>query len=120
MRKPHFLQNRHFQNKSKKSSKNRSKIHPKSSQNPLKIAEKSKKSDKKSHDDVRGPKNAKKIRKNAKNDPTWPQEPSKRRGIICAAGLRDGLSADHLSWENALRASGAHGPSRWGEDPRAL
>ena len=96
-----------------KSFQNPSKIKLKSIENQRKI----KKTIKKCHDDVRGPKNAKKMRKNAKNDPTWPQEPPKRRGIIFPGGLREGLSADHLSWENGLRASGFTSPHAGGRTP---
>ena len=47
-----------------------SKIEQKSFQNRAKIDQKLRKMDKKCHDDLRCEKNVKKLRKNAKNDPT--------------------------------------------------
>ena len=70
------------------SSPNPSKTMPKSFQN----REKSKKIDKTSQDDIRSPKNTKKMRKIAKNDPTWAQEPPKGRTLKSTPGLRVGLS----------------------------
>ena len=72
--------------------KNLRKIIPKPSQNPPKIPRKSTpnrnksiKIDKKDQDDLRTAKNSKKMRKNAKKCPTWPQQAPKRRGIIFLA-----------------------------------
>ena len=50
--KRYILQNRNFIQEFEKSSKNPPKFLPKSSRNPAKIDEKSKKIDKKSHDDA--------------------------------------------------------------------
>ena len=68
-----------------------SKIEPKSFENRAKIDQKPRKIDKKCLDDLRCEKNAIKLRKNAKNDPTWPQEPPKGRDFIFPAGLRVAL-----------------------------
>ena len=58
---------------------------PKTLPKPFKIEQNSKKIYEKTNMSEDNPKMRKKCEKLRKNSPTWPQEPPKREGIICAA-----------------------------------
>ena len=77
------------------------KHHPKTipnlRKNRRKIVKKSIKIDKKSQHYLRCAENAKKLRKNAKNEPNMAPRPFQEEGLQILDGLRGPLPADHFS-----------------------
>ena len=114
--KHYILQNRYFQEKLEKSSKQPPKILPKSTPNPSKIGKKSTNIDQKSDADLRCAKKAKKVRKSG---PRAPQKDCRQKlDGIREASSEGGEAPPKGGWGGRLVNSRS---TRWGVgDPRAL